>query len=107
MTRPERALQVWQVLVGAADNRQLLTYEILAKLIGMGAGTMAQTLGIIMRYCDERDLPPLTAIVVKKSSGVPGTGLTTLREINRDREKVYSYPWYRQTPPQLTEFEQI
>jgi len=107
MTRPEHALKVWQVLVGAAHNRQILTYEILANYIGMGAGTMAQTLGIVMRYCQKHHLPPLTAIVVGKTRGLPGTGLTTIQEINCDREKVYQYKWYLRIPPQLIEFQQI
>lgn len=105
MKRPERALQIWQVLVGAAHNRQILTYEILARLIGMGAGTLAQTLDIIMRYCQRRQLPPLTAIVVRKDTGLPGTGLTTPQELNREREAVYSHAWYRQVPPQLADFQ--
>ncbi len=105
MTRPERALQIWQVLVGAAHNRQILTYEILARLIGMGAGTLSQTLDIIMHYCQQRKLPPLTAIVVRKDTGLPGTGLTTPRELNREREAVYTHLWYRQVPPQLEDFQ--
>jgi len=35
MTAAERASQIWPVLVLAAQNRQTITYETLAKLIGV------------------------------------------------------------------------
>lgn len=69
--RLERALQIWQVLIAAAYNRQILTYQIVADLIGVGSdgkGAIALRiyLGILMKYCDSRGLPPITALVVKK-----------------------------------------
>ena len=33
MTRSERAMQVWQILIGAAHNRQTLTYGQVVKTI--------------------------------------------------------------------------
>lgn len=108
VTRRERALQVWQVLVGAAHHRQVLTYEILAGLIGMGpegkgAGTLSQTLRLIMRYCERNNLPPVTALVVNKRTGQPGKGLTSVRELHADREKVFSYKWFQRRPPHESE----
>src|SRR5690349_16166324 len=98
MRRAQRAAQIWQLLVGAAQHRQVLTYEIVADLIGMGpdgkgAGTLAQTLGLIMEYCHAKGLPPLTVLVVNKISGQPGSGLRTIKEIHSDREKVFAYKW--------------
>jgi hypothetical protein len=80
MKRQERAMQIWQVLIGAAHYRKKLTYGRLGKLIGMGAGTLAQTLGYVMRYCEKNDLPPLTVLVVNKVEGKPGSGLTTIKK---------------------------
>jgi hypothetical protein len=31
---PMRALQIWQILISAARNRQILTYGILASMLG-------------------------------------------------------------------------
>lgn len=108
MTRIERAAQVWQVLVAAAHYRQVLTYELLADMMGMGpegkgAGTLAQTLGVIMRYCDANKLPPLTVLVVNKKTGQPGRGLTTVKELHTDREKVFAHMWYQMAPLQMEE----
>ena len=105
MKRTERAMQIWQVLIGAAHSRQTLTYDMLGKLIGMGAGVLAQTLGYVMDYCEMKGLPPLTVLVVRKDTGEPGTGLTTVGQLNRDREAVYTHEWYKMPPVQVQDFE--
>ncbi len=110
MTREERALQIWPLLVAAAHNRQVLTYEIVADLIGMGpkgkgAGTLAQPLGVIMDYCSAQGLPPLTVLVVNKTTGEPGSGLKTIRELHRDRERVFRHEWYKAVPLQLEDLK--
>src|SRR5947209_6743786 len=84
MTRPQRALQIWQLLIGASRVRQTLTYSMVADLIGMGAGTLSQPLELVMRYCECNGLPPLTVLVVNQETGRPGAGLSTLEELNRD-----------------------
>lgn len=102
IVRLERALQIWQVLISAAHNRQVLTYEIVAELIGVGAQaaiTIKLYLGILMRYCEANRLPPITALVVKKGIGQPGSGLRTLSaHPDRDREKVFAHEWFKQRP---------
>jgi putative restriction endonuclease len=91
--------------------RQVLTYEILADLIGMGpegkgAGTLAQPLGLVMEYCKARQLPPLTVLVVNKNTGQPGKGLTTIQELHSDRERVFNQKWLEMRPPQVAELAQ-
>ena len=68
MKRSERALQIWQILISAAHNRQTLTYQIVGEITGMGSGTQSQTLDMIMRYCKRNNLPPLTSLVVQRSA---------------------------------------
>jgi hypothetical protein len=100
--RLHRALQIWQVLVSAAHNRQVLTYEIVAELIGMnkkGAIAIKLYLAILMRYCEKVGLPPITALVVQKRVGTPGSGLRTLSsKPDRDREEVFAYKWFQHAP---------
>lgn len=98
MTVAERAVQIWQLLIGAARVRQTLTYSMVADAIGMGAGTLAQPLELVMGFCDRNGLPPLTVLVVNQATGRPGAGLSTLEELNRDRERVFNYPWFRLAP---------
>jgi hypothetical protein len=104
MTHVERAMQVWQVLISAAHNRQVLTYEIVADSIGLGqhgkgAIALSTYLGTLMRYCDAHRLPPITALVVKKGIGIPGKGLRTLSpHPDKDREDVFRYDWFKKAP---------
>jgi hypothetical protein len=105
VTRPVRAMQVWQILIATAHNRQILTYKQLSKLLGFqGAGVLAQILGLIMEYCKTNKLPPLTCLVVAEKTGVPGTGLSTLTNLPVDREQVFTHNWYGRFPVQISDF---
>lgn len=102
---PERALQLWQILISKADNRQTMTYISLAKMAGYSdARPMMQILGYIMDYCQKEGLPPLTILVVNKATGEPGGGLSTVNQLNQDRENVFNYDWYGVFPPSADEF---
>ena len=86
-----RAVQIWQILMGKAHNRQTLTYGMLAKLLGYGgAGMLGGHLEPVALYCRQNDLPPLTALVVEQSMGVPSVDLTG-NDPNVDREDVFRY----------------
>jgi alkylated DNA nucleotide flippase Atl1 len=108
MTRHQRSLQIWMLLVVAAKERKSYTYGDIAKMLGMGgAGVLAQFLGPIMWYCDDQKpkLPPLTVLVVNQDTGLPGEGLTTLENVNEDRERVFAYDWFSIEPPETKQFE--
>lgn len=101
-TRPERAVQAWQILVGLAMNRQTITYKGLAELMfhKEAPGVLAQTLGRIARYCNNNKLPQLNAIVVGKRRGTPGHDIPLdPREVDATRERVYACDWYDIYPP--------
>lgn len=103
-TQAERALQIWQILISAASQRQTLTYGMVATLLEFkGAGILAPILGCLMRYCERNNFPPLTCIVVNQQTGLPGEGLTTIQNLNKDREAVYKFNWFTLMPPTLEE----
>jgi hypothetical protein len=104
--REERAVQAWQILVGAAMNRQTLTYKLLSiKMFQKEAsGVLDKTLGHIAFYCEDNDLPALTAIVVGKNRGTPGHDIPLDSEkFDRSREEVYECDWYDIYPPTAVE----
>ena len=106
-TREARAMQLWQILIGLAHNRQTITYKQLSALLHYrGAGVFAQLLDPIMMYCKKNDLPPLTVLVVNEATGMPGTGLCTIQDLNEDREKVFRHDWYGIYPPSEQEFRE-
>ena len=108
MKRSERAMQVWQILVSAAHNRQSLTYGIVAEHLEFeGAGVLSQILDRILKYCEAKKLPPLTCLVVNQETGVPGSGLSTLNDLPRDREAVYNTNWFALPPVQVADFEAV
>lgn len=104
-TRPERALQVWVILVACAYNRQTLTYSDLAERISyQDVRSISQVLDYIFHYCNQHELPPLTGIVVNKNTGLPGDGMGDYSFT--DQERVFAFNWYNIVPPSPTEFEQ-
>lgn len=97
-----RAVQAWFILVGAAMNRQTLTYEGLSLLMyrRKAAGVLDRILDHIAFYCIDHDLPPLTSIVVGKKRGAPGGDIPIdLNHIDTERERVYTTDWYNIYPP--------
>lgn len=74
MRREERAQQLWSILVLAARNRQVLTYELVAQACGVPAPSIGDFLRPIQQLCTEKDLPPITSLIVNKSTGLPGDG---------------------------------
>ncbi len=107
MSTYERAIQIYQILIGAAHNRQVLTYPILSEMIGVPAQGLANHLDHLMRHCERAGLPPLTVLVVQTDSGRPGKGLTTttVEELHRDRERVFGHDWYRMKPLTVADLE--
>ena len=105
-SRPARALQVWQILIGASHNRQIITYKILAKLLGFrGEGVFAQILGHIAYFCKQNRLPPLTSLVVNERTGLPGVGIP-IKNAPKLRESVFKYKWYSIVPPTVEQFRE-
>lgn len=99
---PARALQAWIILVGAAMNRQTLTYEGLSEKMykKKAAGVLDKILGHIAFYCIEQDLPLLPSIVVGKGRGTPGLAIPlNAAALDTTRERVYAHDWYDEYPP--------
>jgi len=99
---PDRALQAWLILIGAAKLRQTLTYEGLSLLMYRknAAGVLDKVLGHVAFYCKENELPPLTSIVVAKRKGTPGPEIPIdLKDVDSLREQVYQQDWYDVYPP--------
>ena len=102
----ERAAQAWSLLAFAATNRQTLTYELVGKLTGMHAAGLGTVLEPIQSYCLEHGLPPLSALVVNKSTGLPGQGFTGAMDVPHAFIQVFEHDWLATpcpTPEKLDE----
>lgn len=89
----------------AARNRQVITYRILGKLIGVPQHGLGQLLEPIQSYCLREGLPPLTILVVSQDTGVPGVGFIAAEAIPRTQVKVFAYDWLEHGCPTVSEFE--
>lgn len=99
-----RALQIWQILIGLAYNRQTMTYGQVADVLGYeGAGVLGRQLGHIMHFCDQNDLPALTVLIVNCDTGLPGEGLETRKNLHEEREEVFKQDWFSIYPPSTSE----
>lgn len=105
MTTVERAAQIWSILALAARNRQVLTYNLIAKLTGVARVGLGQCLEPIQSYCLLRKLGPLTVLVVSEKSGMPGVGFIAAQDIPRTQQEVFSYDWVAHGCPSPAEFE--
>lgn len=106
MRLSERAWQVWPLLAYAAGNRQIVTYEMLAQLTGMHAAGFGPILEQIQSYCLLNRLPPLTALVVSKATGLPSEGFVAATNVPRAFADVFEHDWYSTpcpAPEQLAE----
>ncbi len=104
-TLENRALQIWQVLIGFAYNRKITTYGEIADILHYdGAGVLDRQLGHILHFCAQNKLPPLTVLVVNAETGLPGSGFDTPSDLHSDREFVFNYDWFNLIPPTPSEF---
>jgi hypothetical protein len=95
----ERAAQAWSVVALAARNRQVLTYDIVSKLVGVPRQGLGKVLEPIQSYCLLNKLPPLTILVVSEDTGLPGTGFVAAADIPKTQMTVFAHDWLTKGPP--------
>jgi hypothetical protein len=105
LAEEERAAQLWSFLALAARNRQVLSYNLVAKLAGVARVRLGQCLEPVQSYCLLKDLRPLTILVVSEKSGIPGVGFIAAHDIPRTQQEVFSFDWVAHGCPMPEEFE--
>lgn len=104
MKREERAQQMWGILVLAARNRQILTYDLLAKATGMMTPDIGDILRPIQQYCIENKLPALMSIVVNGQTGLPGTGVMAAENVPKAQLEVFNEDLLLHKAPSAADF---
>jgi hypothetical protein len=99
MRIPDRAAQIWAVLALAARNRQVLTYAVVSRAIGVPAAGLGQLLEPIQSYCLLHKLPPLTILVVNSETGMPGSGFVAAKDIPKEQQRVFALDWLEHAAP--------
>lgn len=101
----ERAAQIWPVLLLAAKNQQILTYDTVSKLIGVPRPGLGKLLEPIQSYCMLKKLPPLTILVVSEETGMPGKGFIAAQDIPKTQMVVFAFDWLNQVTPSPEELK--
>ncbi len=93
--RYELAYRVWPILTRSARDRRTLTYGEVARQLGFrGARPVRFPLWTIQDFCLEKDLPPLTILVVNKSTGRPGQGFFAWTgKLEDGQHRVFNWDW--------------
>lgn len=91
----ERAYRAWPILTEIAQSHDLITYGSLADKLGIHHRTIRFVLGVIQDYCLSEHLPPLTIIVVRQGSDIPGEGFIAwdVEDLEQGRTAVYDFNW--------------
>jgi hypothetical protein len=105
MSVNDRAVQIWSTLALAAYNRQVLTYNMIAKLTGIARVGLANCLEPIQSYCLFHDLPPLAVLVVGEKTGMPGVGFIAAQDVPKAQQEVFQFDWLAHGGPSLEKFE--
>lgn len=99
----QQACQVWPLLVWAARHHQILFYEEVADLVGTGPRQIGDILDPIYAYCkDRKNMPPLTAIVVRQDTGQPGSGMP--KNIFRKIREVFQHKFTKKDYREFVKF---
>ena len=106
MTNPERAQQLWSLLILAARNQQILSYTMVEKMIGIPDFGLGQTLGPIDRYCRLHKLPILNSLVISEKTGRPSPDFFDGVDIPAEQSRVFVFDWLSHRIPSPEELEE-
>lgn len=105
MTKQDRAAQFWAVLVFAAKNQKIVSYDTMERLTGIPRQAVGQFLGPIQEYCKQNKLPPLTSLVVNEKDGLPSEGFTEATDIFGAQARVFVFDWMSRKAPAPEDFK--
>ena len=104
MSRFDQTACIWPLLVLAAKNRQVLTYDILGRLLGVPASDLGRLLEPIQSHCILKGLPPLTSIVVSDRTGMPGDGFIAADNLPHAQAETFLFDWLGSAVPSREDY---
>jgi hypothetical protein len=107
MDKHQRAAQIWALLVMAARNQPLLSYNDIESMTGVARHGVGTFLGPIQTYCERNGLPPLTSLVIKEETGMPGTGFTGAAGRVEGSSPLLRFDWTAKKAPKVRDFAAI
>ena len=104
-----RWLQIWQVLIARASNRQTIQYNHITSTLKWNIvdSHFGPHFDRVSSFCKSRQLPNLTVLVVSKATGRPGASYRDDVDVDRDREKVFATNWFTVIPPSREDLTEV
>ncbi|WOV90976.1 MAG: hypothetical protein R1F54_10745 [Candidatus Zeuxoniibacter abyssi] len=102
-----QVMQTWTLLMCAARDRKIYTDEELGKIINAIPVNVVDILRPIMKFCEKKEYPKLTILIVNANTRLPGIGLRGIdkTKIGEETEKIYEYPWLSVGVPDINDFK--
>ena len=107
LSQAEQAVRVWQMLVLAARNQQLLSYARVASFTGIAQQGLTEALELIHTYCRKNNYPLLNCLVVSRETGLPGEEFPEKMDrvaMKVEQAKVFDFDWARREKPEAYDF---
>jgi len=107
LTQPEQAARVWQMLVLAAGNQQLLSHARVSSFSGIPQEGLVEALERIHSYCKKNNLPLLNCLVVNRATGLPGDEFPEKLDrlaMKVEQAKVFDFDWTLRRKPEAYDF---
>lgn len=85
----------WPILIQRAAGQRTITYGELAEHLHIHHRQCRLFLELLQNHCIENQLPPLTSLVIGKSSGLPGHGFLAwdIEDAATARDLVFGFDW--------------
>jgi putative restriction endonuclease len=95
------AARLWPYLVKEAGQRKTIYYADVAKILRIHHRSVRYVLEQILNYCIGTEKPLLTALVVTKATGRPGSGIASrVPTFSEDSlSEVFDWDWAREPNP--------
>lgn len=106
MSRFDQTTCIWPLLVFAAKNRQVLSYDLLGRLIGVPESDLGRLLEPIQSFCVIKELPPLTSIVVRARTGMPGEGFIAADNLPQAQAETFLFDWLNCPVPSREDYRE-
>ncbi len=107
MTTNERLAQLWALLVETAHAQRVLTYDILAQMVGLPEQAIGCYLRPIHDYCNYHDLPPLTLLALNDTDAPRESEFEQDGDVFGERERIYHFDWFSLKSPQPEDFLKV
>ncbi|MGD9332669.1 MAG: hypothetical protein PVJ53_15250 [Desulfobacterales bacterium] len=105
MSRFDQTARIWPLLVMSAGNRQIMNYDLLARLIGTTESDLGRLLEPIQSHCILKGLPPLTSILVSVRTGKPGEGFIAAENLPQAQADTFLFDWLAVPVPSREDFQ--